>query len=162
MELNKRFQSNGNLSLFMSTLYVKFSALHCTSIMHAPYVSRIYSIFLCSYALSPPFAVCLSHIVFLISWSCQQSGDRGVHHVRLASLSYYQEMCGRLQSPVKCQRGVLYNLSVQTLPQDTAAVFPAMPQTRRIRKRDHYLLPDSRIGSGCSGEGQLLTADMSD
>lgn len=60
--------------------------------------------------------------VFLISWICQWSGDRGVHHVRLASLSYYPEMCGRLQSPVKCQRGALYNLLVQTLPQDTAAV----------------------------------------
>lgn len=62
--------------------------------------------------------------VFIISGFGQRSGDRGLHHVRLANLPHYPEMWGRLQSPVKCQGGgSLNNLSEQTVPQDTAAVF---------------------------------------
>lgn len=60
--------------------------------------------------------------VFLLSGMSYWSGDRDVHHVRLVSLPYYPEICGRLQSPVKCQRGALNNLSQQTLPQDTADI----------------------------------------
>lgn len=98
------------------------------------------------------FVLCLFHrlspshweAVFLISGSRQWSGDRVVHHVRLASLPYYPEMCGRLQNPVKCQRGSLYNLSVQTLPQDTAAVFFFFPSCSATKKEN-------------KGEGLLFT-----
>ena len=133
--------------------------------MHAP---SVWGFIL--YVLSLSVGICLPHIwdaVFLISGFCQWSGDRGVHHVRLASLPYYPEMCGRLQSPVKCQRGALYNLSVQTLPQDTAAVFSLTPQKKRgrIKERDSSELPDSnKIRFGWGGfikmKGQYISPDM--
>lgn len=89
--------------------------IHCRFF---PSRSQIYCLFLFR-RLSP------SHrdAVVLLSAFWQWSGVRAVNHVRLASLPYYPETCGRLQSPVKCQRGAVCNLSEQTLPQDTAAVF---------------------------------------
>ena len=116
---------------------IKCIASHRSSIIHAPSVwgfipflpSRLICIVPLFHRLSP------SHweAVFLISGSRQWSGDRVVHHVRLASLPYYPEMCGRLQNPVKCS---LYNLSVQTLPQDTAAVFFFFPSCSATKKEN--------------------------
>ncbi len=56
-------------------------------------------------------------------------------------------MCGRLQNPVKCQRGSLYNLSEQTLPQDTAAVFPAMPQKEENKGEGQLFPPQSSVAA---------------
>lgn len=112
--------------------------------MHSPSVWGFLSIF----SPSAPYCLSLSLSVSLASGHCRFNiGNlpvirwQGCHYVRLASLPYYPGMCGSLQTPDKCQRSSVYNNWVQTLPQDTAAVFfSAMEQKGEWDRGTNFLV----------------------
>lgn len=83
----------------------------------------------------PPSSLFLFHCLSLFPWDavtsvsrcCQWSGDGVTEHVRLANLPYDPKISGGaggdFKSTDKCRGGSLFNLRVQTLPQDIASVF---------------------------------------
>lgn len=131
---------------------MKCIALHGSSIIHSPSVCRFLSFFL---SLSLYFCLSLSLSVSLALVCCRFNIRtppvirwQGCTPSQISKSAVLPEkMCGRLQTPDKCQRGSMYNLWVQTLPQDTAAVFYFVlfflqcHNKGRIKQREAFFSP---------------------